>query len=70
MVSFRDASSTDSPKIKGIEGKQSFGWGKLAEIRYRSHWPKCYSFVIAGSIGFQRVVVLVVGLVQEDINFF
>ena len=42
-----------------------FGWRKFAEIRRQSHWQSFFAYVITGLIGFQRVVVLTIGLVRK-----
>ena len=60
MVSCHDASCADSPEIEGIEGNRPL---KIGEIR--RNLVKFFAYVIAGSIWFRRVVLLVIGSIQK-----
>ena len=55
MVSCRDALSSDSPKIEGIEGNRPLKRGKFSEIRRRSHWPSVLPMSSRVRLGFGRL---------------
>ena len=68
LVGFCRVLSADSPRIEGIEENPSIQAGKIrwnpatiALAKFFSSWTP----VIAGSIGFQRVAVVAIGLVQK-----
>jgi len=54
---------------KSKESKEidPLGRGKFAEMRRRSRWPSLIAYIIAASIGFQRVAVLTTGLILNDV---
>ena len=65
MVSCRDTLSADSPKIEGIEGNRPLRVGEIRRNPATIALAKFFVYVIAGSNGFERVVVLPIGLVRK-----
>ena len=58
-----DVTSADSPKIEGIEENRPLRVGEICQNQATIELAMFFVYVIAGSIGFQRVVVPVIGAV-------